>query len=203
VITAADAPIHVSGHGSQEELKLMLNLTRPRYVFPFHGDYKRIELHSQLAESVGIDSTRIFKGRNGLVLEIDESGARFGDDVGAGMIFVDGVDIGDPDDVALRDRRMLSADGVFIVVATVSSDDGSQVAAPEIIFRGVPFLEDGEAGGLVEELREVVSQSLSGAATDGVREPVLLQQDLHDDIAAFVYERLRRRPMVLPVVVEI
>ena len=203
VITAADEPIHVSGHGSQEELKLMLNLTRPRYVFPFHGDHKRIELHSRLAESVGVDRTRIFKGRNGVALEIDESGARFGEDVGAGMIFVDGVDIGDPDDVALRDRRMLSADGVFIVVATVSSDDGSQVAEPEIIFRGVPFLEDGEAGGLVEELRVVVSDSLSGGATDGVREPVLLQQDLHDDIAAFVYERLRRRPMVLPVVVEV
>jgi ribonuclease J len=203
VITAADEPIHVSGHGSQEELKLMLNLTRPRYVVPFHGDHKRMELHSRLAEAVGIAPDSIFKGRNGLPLEIDESGARFGEDVGAGMIFVDGVDIGDPDDVALRDRRMLSADGVFIVVATVSSDDGSQVAPPEIIFRGVPFLEEAEAAGLVGELRGVVEASLAEAATDGMREPVLLQQDLHDDIAGFVYERLRRRPMVLPVVVEI
>ena len=201
VVTAADAPIHASGHGWQEELKLMLNLTRPRYVMPVHGDHKRLRLHGALAESVGIEPERIFKGRNGLALEFDESGARLGPELGAGMIFVDGVDIGDPDDVALRDRRALSADGVFIVVATISSDDGSQVAPPEIIFRGVPFVE--EADGLVEELREVVGDSLAEAARHEERETTLLQQDLHDDIAAFVYERLRRRPMVLPVVVEV
>jgi ribonuclease J len=204
VVTAADAPIHASGHGWQEELKLMLNLTKPQNVFPFHGDHRRLRLHSELAEAVGVESDHIFRGRNGLALEIDERGARFGDDVHAGMIFVDGVDIGDPDDVALRDRRMLSGDGIFIVVATVSSDDGAQVAPPEIIFRGVPFLEEAEAGNLVEELRDVVEASLADASgDDGVREPVLLQQDLHDDIAAFVYERLRRRPMVLPVIVEV
>jgi ribonuclease J len=202
VVTAADAPIHASGHGWQEELKLMLNLTKPRNVFPFHGDHRRLRLHAELAEAVGIDPDRIFRGRNGLTLELDADGARFGEDVHAGMIFVDGVDIGDPDDVALRDRRMLSGDGIFIVVATVSSDDGAQVAPPEIIFRGVPFLEDEEAEGLVDDLRGVVESSLADSS-DGVREPVLLQQDLHDDIAAFVYDRLRRRPMVLPVVVEV
>jgi ribonuclease J len=201
VVTAADAPIHASGHGWQEELKLMLNLTRPRYVMPVHGDHKRLRLHAALAESVRIEPERIFKGRNGLALEFDESGARLGLEIPAGMIFVDGVDIGDPDDVALRDRRALSADGVFIVVATISSDDGSQVAPPEIIFRGVPFVE--EADGLVEELREVVRDSLAKAAQHEEREATLLQQDLHDDIAAFVYERLRRRPMVLPVIVEV
>jgi ribonuclease J len=201
VVTAADAPIHASGHGWQEELKLMLNLTRPRSVMPVHGDHKRLRLHADLAESVRIEPERIFKGRNGLALEFDESGARLGLEIPAGMIFVDGVDIGDPDDVALRDRRALSADGVFIVVATISSDDGSQVAPPEIIFRGVPFVE--EADGLVEELREVVGDSLAEAAQHEEREATLLQQDLHDDIAAFVYERLRRRPMVLPVIVEV
>jgi ribonuclease J len=201
VVTASDAPIHASGHGWQEELKLMLNLTQPRYVMPIHGDHKRLRLHAALAESVGIQSERIFKGRNGQTLEFDQSGARLGPEIPAGMIFVDGIDIGDPDDVALRDRRALSADGVFIVVATISSDDGSQVAPPEIIFRGVPFVE--EADGLVEELREVVGDSLAEAARHEEREATLLQQDLHDDIAAFVYERLRRRPMVLPVIVEV
>jgi ribonuclease J len=201
VVTAMDAPIHASGHGWQEELKLMVNLTRPRYVVPFHGDHKRLRLHAELAESVGIDPERIFKARNGLSVEIDGSGARLGEEIGAGMIFVDGVDIGDPDDVALRDRRTLSADGVFIVVATISSQDGSQVAPPEIIFRGVPFLDEADA--LVEELRQVVGGSLADAARHDERETILLQQDLHDDIAAFVYERLRRRPMILPVVVEV
>ncbi len=203
VVTAADAPIHVSGHGSREELKLMLNLTRPRYVFPFHGDHKRISLHAELAESVGIETERIFKGRNGLELEIDEGGARWGKDVNAGMIFVDGVEIGDPDDVALRDRRELSADGIFIVVATVSSKDASQVAAPEVLFRGVPFLEDAESDALIGELRDVVDYSLRQASGRGVTDPILLEEDLHDDLAEFIYERLRRRPMVLPVVVEV
>jgi ribonuclease J len=201
VVTAADAPIHASGHGWQEELKLMVNLTRPRYVMPFHGDHKRLRLHAGLAESVGVDPERIFRSKNGGVLVIDDSGAHQGRDEPNGMIFVDGVDIGDPDDVALRDRRTLSADGVFIVVATISSDDGSQVAPPEIMFRGVPFLE--ESDGLVGELRDVVERSLADAARHEEREPTLLQEGLHDDIAEFVYERLRRRPMVLPVIVEV
>jgi ribonuclease J len=201
VVTARDAPIHASGHGWQEELKLMLNLTKPRYVLPVHGDHKRLRLHAGLAQSVGIASENTFMGSNGVALELDESGARLGEDVGAGMIFVDGVDIGEPDDVALRDRRTISADGIFIVVATISSDDGSTVAPPEVIFRGVPFLE--EADGLVEELRDVVADSLADAARHEERELPLLQEDLHDDIAEFVYEKLRRRPMVLPVVVEV
>jgi ribonuclease J len=201
VVTAADAPIHASGHGWQEELKLMLNLTKPRSVFPFHGDHKRLRLHADLAESVGIEPERIFTGRNGLALEVDESGARFGEDFHTSMIFVDGVSVGEPDEFALRDRRKLSDDGVFIVVATISSDDGSQVADPEVIFRGVPFAE--EADGLRDELRDVVQATLNEAAEDQVREVSLLQQDLHDDITEFVYEKLRRRPLVLPVVVEV
>ncbi|MGZ5308533.1 MAG: ribonuclease J, partial [Solirubrobacterales bacterium] len=201
VVTAADAPIHASGHGYREELKLMLNLTKPRYVMPFHGDHKRMRLHSDLAESVGIEPERIFRGKNGLALDIDSQKASFGDDLHTGMIFVEGVDIGDPDDVALRDRRTLSGDGVFIVVATVSGDDGSQVSEPEVIFRGVPFVESED--GLVEELREVVEDTLAEAAEDGVREVALIQEDLHDDIAEFVYEKLKRRPLILPVVVEV
>jgi len=201
VITPREAPIHASGHGYAEELKLMLNLLKPRYVLPVHGDHKRIQLHGQLADAVGIHPDDVFAGENGLVLEIDSSGARFGEREQAGMIFVDGVDIGDPSDVALRDRRMLSADGIFIVVATVSEQTGESVVPPEVIFRGVPFIE--QADGLVDEIRSEVERSLQAAAQDGVREIDLLQQGLHDDLAAFVYERLRRRPMVLPVVVEV
>ncbi len=201
VITSRDAPIHASGHGYAEELKLMLNLVKPRYVLPIHGDHKRIHLHAQLAEAVGIDPARVFKGENGLPLDIDARGAAFGDHEQSGMIFVDGVDIGDPADVALRDRRMLSADGIFIVVATISEQEGATVAPTEVIFRGVPFLEQADA--LVLEIRKEVERSLGAMAKDGVREIDLLQQELHDDLAAFVYDRLRRRPMVLPVVVEV
>ena len=201
VITPQDAPIHASGHGYVEELKLMLNLVKPQYVMPAHGDHKRLHLHAQLAEAVGIDPDSVFEGENGLPLEIDERGARFGNPEQAGMIFVDGVDIGDPADVALRDRRMLSDDGIFIVVATISEQSGESVVAPEVIFRGVPFIE--QADGLVDDIREAVEKSLTRAVTDGIREIDLLQQELHDDLAAFVYDRLRRRPMVLPVVVEV
>jgi ribonuclease J len=201
VITPREAPIHASGHGFVEELKLMLNLVRPRYVMPIHGDHKRIHLHAQLADAVGIDPEAVFQLENGLPLEIDAQGAAIGERQAAGMIFVDGVDIGDPADVALRDRRMLSADGIFIVVATVSEQTGESVVPPEVIFRGVPFIE--QADELVSDIRGEVERSLSVSAKEGVREIDLLQQGLHDDLAAFVYERLRRRPMVLPVVVEV
>jgi ribonuclease J len=201
VITTRDAPVHASGHGYAEELKLMLNLVKPRYVMPFHGDFKRIHLHGKLAEAVGIDADNVFKGENGLPLELDARGARFGKREQSGTIFVDGVDIGDPTDVALRDRRMLSADGIFIVVATISEQTGESVADPEVIFRGVPFLD--EAGKLVDQIRDAVDASLERAAKEEIREVDLLQQTLHDDLAKFVYDRMKRRPMVLPVVVEV
>jgi ribonuclease J len=201
VITAQDQPVHASGHGWTEELKLMLNLTNPRYVMPIHGDHKRLHLHAKLAEAVGVDPEDTFKGQNGRPLEIDESGARFGEDVQSGMIFVDGVEVGDIEDVALRDRRALSADGIFIVVATISGQDGHSLAEPEVIFRGVPFMADED--GIVDEIRATVDASLAQAARDEVREITLLQENLREDVAEFVYERLRRRPMVLPVVVEV
>ena len=203
VVTAADAPIHASGHGWQEELKLMLNLTKPRYVLPAHGDHRRLRLHAELAEAVGVDPERIFRGRNGVALEIDGDGARLRERTEAGMIFVDGVDIGDPDDVALRDRRTLSADGVFIVVVTVSAEDGSSVAEPELIFRGVPFLDDA-SDELLGELRDEVERSLEVAAEEGVTRagaaaagPPRRPRERSSTSAC------ERRPMILPVVVEV
>jgi len=201
VVTTQDAPIHASGHGYQEELKLMLNLTKPRYVMPVHGDFKRMMLHGRLAEAVGVDPANVFRIENGQPLEIDAKGARLGDRVQSGMIFVDGVDIGDVTDVALRDRRMLSADGIFIIVATVSEQDGSSVVPPEVIARGVPFL-DGNSD-FVNELREAVEDSLDRAAEQRITEIEVLESMLHDDLAGFIYGRLKRRPMVLPVIVEV
>jgi ribonuclease J len=201
VITPREAPVHASGHGYAEEVKLMINLVKPRYVMPFHGDFKRLRLHAQLAEAVGVDPRDIFQGDNGLPLDIDEQGARFGSREQAGMIFVDGVEIGEIADAALRDRRMLSADGIFVVVVTIAEQDGSSVADPEVIFRGVPFLD--QADELIEEIRLTVEESLQRAAGEEIREVDLIQQTLHDDLAKLVYDRLRRRPMVLPVVVEV
>ncbi len=201
VITPRDAPVHASGHGYAEEVKLMLNLVKPRYVMPFHGDFKRLRLHAQLAEAVGVPPESIFQGDNGLPLDIDKRGARFGAAEQSGMIFVDGVELGEMADVALRDRRMLSADGIFVVVVTIAEQDGSSVADPEVIFRGVPFLD--EADELDEEIRLTVEETLSRAAGEVVREVDVLTDMLHDDLAKLVYDRLKRRPMVLPVVVEV
>jgi ribonuclease J len=205
VITNQDAPIHASGHGYAEELKLMLNLTKPKYVMPIHGDYKRLTLHARLAEEVGIDSQDIFQMENGLPLEIDENGARVADRVKSGVIFVDGLEVGDVEDVALRDRRMLSNDGVFIVVATVSEQTGQSISDAEVSFRGVPFMV--EADDMIEDLKDVVDRSIADLAkkvqnSEGVQEAEL-REKLHNDVARFVYERTKRRPMVLPVVVEI
>jgi ribonuclease J len=179
----------------------MLIPLRPRYVMPVHGDFKRMLLHSKLAQAVGVPLESIFRTENGQPLEIDAHGARLGERVQSGMIFVDGVDIGDVADVALRDRRMLSADGIFIIVATVSEQDGSSVVPPEVLARGVPFLEGNSE--FVDELREAVEDSLDRAAEQRVTEIEVLESMLHDDLAGFIYERLRRRPMVLPVVVEV
>ena len=201
VITTADAPVHASGHGYAEEIKLMLNLTKPRYVMPFHGDFKRMRLHCQLAEAVGIEPDDIFAGDNGVPLDIDARRAYLGEREQAGMIFVDGVEIGDMADVALRDRRMLSADGIFLVVVTIDEQDGRSVTEPEVILRGVPFADQADA--LRDEIRTTVDNALKRAAKEQIHEVDQLSRVLHDDLAKLVYDRLKRRPMVLPVVVEV
>lgn len=200
VITTKDAPIHASGHGYQEELKLMLNLVRPKYVMPFHGDYTRIQMHSRLAQAVGIPEDHVFCCDNGDVVELDGRGARLGKPERAGVFFVDGMEIGDVADVALRDRRMLSADGICVVVATVNEGTSRSVADPEVLLRGVPAEEEEE---LIETLRDAVDEALDRAGEQGIDDPDRLEEFLHDDLAGVVYSRLKRRPMLLPVVVEV
>ena len=156
---------------------------------------------SQLAEAVGVPGENIFRLENGTPLEIDADGARLGEPETAGLVFVDGVDIGDVADVALRDRRMLSGDGIFVVVATISEQTGKSVADPEVIFRGVPYPEDAETQ--LDDIRDAVDAALDRASKEEINDIEALQQVLHDDLAAFIYEKLRRRPMVLPVVVEV
>lgn len=201
VVTPRDAAVHASGHGYADELRQMIELTRPRYVMPVHGDYRRLQLHARIAEAAGVPGENIFRTDNGVPLEVDADGARLGERQHAGVMYVDGLGIGDVADVALRDRRTLSADGILIVVATVSGSDGSSLAAPEVVARGVPFLS--ETDPLVDELRDAVEDVLDRGADQRVTEVTALETMIHDALGAFVYERLRRRPMVLPVVVEV
>lgn len=201
VVTAKLAPIHASGHGFREEIKMMLNLTQPKYVLPVHGDHQRIRLHAELAESVGIPAENIFKGANGRPLLLDANGAKFGEEEKSGVIYVDGIELADPEDASLRDRKTISADGIFIVISTIASDNGDVVADPEVILRGVGAL-DNELE-FTDEIKDLVEDSLEKKAKSGVRNVELIQDDLHDELGKFIHKKLRRRPMIVPVVIEV
>jgi ribonuclease J len=192
------APVHVSGHACAEELRTMLSLLRPRAVMPIHGEYRMLAAHAQLARDAGVPSAGIVLAENGTVVELQGGIARIVDRIEAGVTFVDGLGVGDVQDVALRDRRRLSEDGVLIVVTTVALSDGGEIAPPELIARG--FGEDEE---LLSDLREEADRVLAALAADGVSEIKLLQEHLHDEMGQLVYDRTRRRPMILPVVIEV
>jgi len=192
------APVHVSGHACQEELRTMLSLIRPRYVMPIHGEYRMLAAHAKLAREAGVPDERIILADNGSVVELARGGARLVDQVETGITFVDGLRIGDIQDVALRDRRRLADDGVLIVVTTLASSDGGDIAPPELIARG--FVESDE---LLDELRTEADRVVRELASQHVNEIKLLQEHIHDAIGQVVYDRTRRRPMILPVVIEV
>jgi ribonuclease J len=193
------APVHVSGHGHAEELRTMLGLVRPKSVMPVHGEFRMLAAHARLAAEGGVPENRIVLAENGSVVELDESGAYLTGQIEAGVTFVDGLGVGDVQDVALRDRRHMSEDGVLIVVATLGGGNGSVASKPELIARG--FAEPGEP--LLEEMREEAQRVLDELVKDNVKEIKLLQEHLHDGLGQLIYDRTKRRPMILPVVVEV
>jgi ribonuclease J len=194
VLHEENAAVHVSGHARSEELRTLIGLLRPKAVMPIHGEFRMLAAHARLAQEAGVPASSIVIADNGDVVELSPEGVRVVDQVEAGVTFVDGLGVGDLSDVALRDRRHLSEDGVLIVVATLS--DGL-VAAPEMITRG--FAESEE---LIAEMRGEAQDILRGLIDDDIREIKLIQEHLHDGIGQLVYDRTRRRPMILPVVVE-
>jgi len=201
VLHEDNAPVHVSGHGRAEELRTIISLLRPRAVMPVHGEFRMLAAHAQLAREGGIPEDRIVLAENGSVVELADGNARIVDHVHAGMTFVDGLGVGDVQDVALRDRRRLSEDGIVIVVATLAAQNGAAglTAAPELIARG---FGDG-ADELLDELREEAGRVLEELLDDNVSEIKLLQEHLHEALGGLVYDRTRRRPMILPVLVEV
>jgi ribonuclease J len=192
------APVHVSGHACAEEMRTLLSLVRPRNVMPIHGEYRMLAAHAQLARDAGVADDRIVIAENGSVVELADGVARIVDRIDAGVTFVDGLGVGDVEDVALRDRRRLAEDGVLIVVTTVALADGAEIAPPELIARG--FAEDVD---LLEELRVEADRVVQTLARDGITEIKLLQEHVHDSIGQVIYDRTRRRPMILPVVIEV
>jgi ribonuclease J len=195
VLHEENAPVHVSGHARAEELRTMLGLIRPKAVMPIHGEFRMLAAHGRLAQESGVPAASIVIAENGDVVELSPAGVRIAGKVEAGVTFVDGLGVGDVSDVALRDRRHMSEDGVLIVVATLS--DGA-VARPELISRG--FAESDE---LLAEMREEAHEIVRDLLAQDVSEIKLLQEHLHDGIGQLVYDRTRRRPMILPVVVEV
>jgi ribonuclease J len=193
------APVHVSGHGNSEELRTMLGLVRPRGVMPVHGEFRMLAAHARLAREGGVPEDRIVLAENGSVVELEDGVARIVDRIEAGVTFVDGLGVGDVQDVALRDRRHLSEDGVLIVVATLTGSNGAVAATPELIARGLAE-PDGE---LIDEMKEEAQRVLEDLLEDNVTEIKLLQEHLHDGLGQLIYDRTGRRPMILPVVVEV
>jgi ribonuclease J len=201
VLHEDNAPVHVSGHGRAEELRTIISLLRPKAVMPVHGEFRMLAAHAQLAREGGIPEEGIIMAENGSVIELSERGAHIVDHVQAGMTFVDGLGVGDVHDVALRDRRRLSEDGILIVVATLAGSNGrgGLTAAPELIARG--FGDGAEA--LLEELRVEALQVLEKLLADDITEIKLLQEHVHDALGGLIYDRTQRRPMILPVLVEV
>jgi ribonuclease J len=195
VLHEENAPVHVSGHARAEELRTLIGLVRPKALMPIHGEYRMQAAHARIAQESGVPASSIVIAENGDVVELTRAGARIVDRIAAGVTFVDGLGVGDISDVALRDRRHLSEDGVVIVVTTLS--DGS-ASRPELIARG--FAESEE---LLDEMREEAHDIVRELLEEDVREIKLLQEHLHDGIGQLVYDRTRRRPMILPVVVEV
>ena len=192
------APVHVSGHGHAEEIRTVLAVLRPKNVMPVHGEFRMLAAHARLARDAGVEADNIVLAENGSVVEIANGRARLVDIVESGSTFVDGLGVGDVKDVALRDRRHLSEDGVLIIVMTIGSQNGREITAPEVIARGFA-----ESGPLLDEAREEAARTLAHCLGDDISELKLLQEHIHDAVGTLIRERTGRRPMILPVVLEV
>ncbi|WP_240417595.1 ribonuclease J [Paenibacillus periandrae] len=193
--------VHVSGHGSQEELKLMLNLMKPKYFIPIHGEYRMLRQHALLAESVGIPKENIFVVDNGDVVEVLDGAARKGSKVTAGNILIDGLGVGDVGNIVLRDRKLLSQDGILVVVVTLSKQDGAILSGPDIISRGFVYVRESE--GLLDEANRIVASTLKRLMSENVNEWASLKTHVKDALGRFLYEQTKRRPMILPIIMEV
>ncbi|SHI44408.1 ribonuclease J [Desulfofundulus thermosubterraneus] len=201
VIYEAVSGIHVSGHPSQEELKLMINLVKPRFFVPVHGEYRMLIKHADLARSMGIPAENIFVAENGQVLEFTRRSGRIAGRVTAGRVLVDGLGVGDVGNIVLRDRRQLSQDGILIVVVTINRELGQVMAGPDIVSRGFVYVRESEQ--LMEEARERVKEALEKCNDRGLSEWAAIKAQVRDVLGKFLYEKTRRRPMILPIIMEV
>ena len=201
VIYGRSEGIHVSGHASQEELKLMHNLVRPKFFMPVHGEYRMLVRHAKLAKELGMPKENIFIGENGQILEFTRDKGVVAGKVTSGKILVDGLGVGDVGNIVLRDRRQLSQDGILIIVVTMDKASGKVVAGPDIVSRGFVYVRESEA--LMDEARERVKQALEKCEDGKVTEWATIKSNVRDALGRYLFDKTRRRPMILPIIMEI
>lgn len=193
--------IHVSGHASQEELKLMHNLVRPKFFIPVHGEYRHLVRHAKLAQELGMPKENIFISENGQVLEFTRETGIVAGKVTSGKVLVDGLGVGDVGNIVLRDRRQLSQDGILIIVITMNKASGLVVSGPDIVSRGFVYVRESEA--LMDEAREKVKQALEKCEDGKITEWSTIKSNVRDALGRYLYEKTRRRPMILPIIMEV
>jgi len=198
VLFSRIASVHVRGHAAQEELKLMIGLVKPQYFVPVHGEYRHLWMHSAIARSMGLPPDNIFTMEDGDILEIDAQGARLTGRTPADWVYVDGLAVG-IDRIVLRDRAHLAGDGVIVAIVAMDKHTGKPIGRPDVVSRG--FIESEMSDGLMERAKDVVVQALKGA--EHVADKADFNTRVHDALSRFLYEETRRRPMVLPVSVEV
>ncbi|MDD5127139.1 MAG: ribonuclease J [Dehalococcoidales bacterium] len=194
------ANVHVHGHGSQEELKLLINLVKPKYFVPVHGEYRHLNLHAGLAQSLGMPKENVFIMEDGQVLEIGIQGARITGKVGSGNVYVDGLSVGDIDGVVLRNRRMLSKDGIVVVIITVNRQTGKVVGRPDIVTRG--FVDTREFNDMIEQSKDQLAQTLDHGGARAA-EWSFINTKVKDTLEKFYYQQTKRHPMILPFMVKV
>ena len=193
---------HVSGHASQEELKLLLNILRPTHFIPIHGEYRMLVRHARIAVDLGVAPERTFVMTNGDVLQIDGKGARLADRVPVGQVYVDGLGVGDVSQAVMRDRWSIGSEGVFLVVLSIDRETGRVVAGPDIVTKG--FVPEEDAAEIIEGSKRVIREGLEEAQTgDRLAEVATLRDEIHSRVSSYLYERTKRRPMVLPVLMQL
>lgn len=201
VVYSALEDVHVSGHACQEEQKLILALTKPKYFIPVHGEYRHLIAHSETAKLMGVPKENIFKLENGKILEMDKVSAEFTGTVQSGIILVDGLGIGDVGNVVLRDRQHLSQDGLIIVVLTMNGGSGEVIAGPDVISRGFVYVRESE--NVMDEIKSVVRHEVHKCEEQGIRDWATIKSSIRENLREYIFSKTKRNPMIIPIVMEI
>lgn len=193
--------VHVSGHACQEELKLMMGITKPKYFIPVHGERKHLAKHALLAQTIGIPDKNIVIGENGTCIEVSKNSIKFGATVPAGKVFVDGSGVGDVGTIVLRDRKHLGEDGIIVVTASLDYNSGQLIAGPEVVSRGFVYVKESEE--LIEEARKVAESALENCFNSNISDLSAIRSKVRDAVSKFVFDKTKRRPMILPIIMEV